>query len=317
MDRELLSVIVLNYNNGDYIFETLESIVNQTYPSIEIIICDDCSSVFEEDRIREWADSHKRPNIKNFLIHRNAENKGTVYNAEKGFEMASGSYVTQIAADDVYYSDDVFETFVDELERLGKDAMIIAGQVAMMNSTLSANNYDFVSDSDKKLIAECTPQQLFEKLSVRCFYPAVNFWRKGLREIVGSLSDHYRMIEDWTESLRLSRMGVRLYYLDVYMMKHRDGGISHGNKNGTSKSYLYYANDNIEAYKREILPYIADFGNDSVKDVIRNYSWWISVIDSPTEGESERPIVAKAVRTVLGKTIDVLRSIYDTVSKKR
>ena len=318
MERGLLSAIILNYNNGDYIYETLESVFSQTYPSIEIIICDDCSSDFPEEKIREWIDAHKGSNIKNVVIYRNPENRGTVYNAEKGFSLASGDYGTLIAADDVYYSDDTFETFIDELERLGEDAMIVAGQVAMMDSTLTKNLYDFVDESDKKLLMECEPKQLFEELSMHCFYPAVNFWRKGLHETVGDLSSHYRMIEDWTESIRLSRMGIRLHYLDIYMMKHRDGGISHGNKRGTSKSFLYYANDNIEVYKREVLPYIADFRNSTVQKILQIYSYWVNVISlNDEENEREYTIVSGTVRAVLRKIINVLNKIYNNSVKYR
>ena len=335
MERGLLSVIILNYNNGDYIYETLESVISQTYPFIEIIICDDCSSDFPEDKIRDWIDDHKGSNIKDLKISRNPENRGTVYNTEMGFSLASGDYGTLIAADDVYYSNDVFETFIDELERLGKDAMIVAGQVAMMDSTLTKNQYDFVGKIDKTLLEGLEPQQLFEELSLRCFYPAVCFWRKGLHNIVGKLSDHYRMIEDWTQSLRLSRQGIKLHYLDVYMMKHRDGGISHGNKKGTSKSYMYYVNDNIEAYKREILPYIADFSSKSVEEILRIYSYWVATAqpnnkgaeedsgEDATEEESkqgtlpEYTLVSRGVRAILRKMINVLTIIYNSTAKAR
>ncbi|NJW55213.1 glycosyltransferase, partial [Salinimicrobium oceani] len=39
----LVSVVVVTYNSSEFIIDTLESIKNQTYPNIELIISDDCS----------------------------------------------------------------------------------------------------------------------------------------------------------------------------------------------------------------------------------------------------------------------------------
>lgn len=40
---KLVSVIVLAYRSAETIIETLDSIKNQTYPNIELIVTDDCS----------------------------------------------------------------------------------------------------------------------------------------------------------------------------------------------------------------------------------------------------------------------------------
>ena len=44
MERPLVSIICLNFNHGPYIKEAVESVFNQTYPNIEVIIVDDASS---------------------------------------------------------------------------------------------------------------------------------------------------------------------------------------------------------------------------------------------------------------------------------
>ena len=47
--KEMFSVIVLSYNNSQYLKGCLDSIFKQTYPNIEIIVADDCSNSFDEE----------------------------------------------------------------------------------------------------------------------------------------------------------------------------------------------------------------------------------------------------------------------------
>jgi glycosyltransferase involved in cell wall biosynthesis len=44
MDQPLVSILVANYNNGQYLEECIESIFNQTYKNWELLIIDDCSN---------------------------------------------------------------------------------------------------------------------------------------------------------------------------------------------------------------------------------------------------------------------------------
>ena len=55
----LVSVIVVTYNSSKYIIETLDSIKNQTYSNLEIIITDDSSNDMTMSRINNWLDRNK------------------------------------------------------------------------------------------------------------------------------------------------------------------------------------------------------------------------------------------------------------------
>ena len=50
----LISILVANYNNGCFIAETLDSICAQTYPNIEVVIVDDCSTDGTVEMIHEY-----------------------------------------------------------------------------------------------------------------------------------------------------------------------------------------------------------------------------------------------------------------------
>ena len=54
----LISILVANYNSGCFIAETLDSICAQTYPNIEVVIVDDCSTDKSLQVISAYLSSH-------------------------------------------------------------------------------------------------------------------------------------------------------------------------------------------------------------------------------------------------------------------
>ena len=54
----LVSVICLSYNHKAYVVEALNSVINQTYPNIELLIADDCSSDNSIGVIKDWVKNH-------------------------------------------------------------------------------------------------------------------------------------------------------------------------------------------------------------------------------------------------------------------
>ena len=96
-DYPLVSVIAISYNHQDFIRENLNSIANQTYPNIELIICDDASTDDSINVIENWR-------IKNTLdskFIRNYENQGVCKTLNKAIKVSNGKYLNFIACDDV------------------------------------------------------------------------------------------------------------------------------------------------------------------------------------------------------------------------
>ena len=53
MKPPTLSVIVISYQSGDKLYQALESILAQCYEDFELIVCDDGSEHFDQDRVRK------------------------------------------------------------------------------------------------------------------------------------------------------------------------------------------------------------------------------------------------------------------------
>jgi len=92
---KLVSIVVPNYNCEEYLEKCLDSVINQTYPNIEIIICDNGSSDRSVPIIREYAKKDSRIKV---LI--NEVNQGLINCYNRMFFEAKGDYIMIQDADD-------------------------------------------------------------------------------------------------------------------------------------------------------------------------------------------------------------------------
>ena len=93
----LVSVIITNYNYSNYLTSCIESVINQTYKNIEIIIIDDCST---DDSVKIISSFATKYNI--ILTHYNLQNKGVIYSRNLGIEISNGDYICFLDADDYW-----------------------------------------------------------------------------------------------------------------------------------------------------------------------------------------------------------------------
>ena len=79
----LVSVIVVVYNSSKSVLETIESIKNQTYKNIELVITDDASSDNTIEIVTEWGEKN-RNYFNNFLVLKTEKNTGVSANVARG-----------------------------------------------------------------------------------------------------------------------------------------------------------------------------------------------------------------------------------------
>jgi glycosyltransferase involved in cell wall biosynthesis len=93
-----VSVILPAYNAGPYIAEAIASILSQTYTNFELIIINDCSIDNTEEQILSFTD-------KRIVYTKNEENRGLIFNLNKGIELSKGKYLVRMDADDISLPD--------------------------------------------------------------------------------------------------------------------------------------------------------------------------------------------------------------------
>ena len=91
--NELVSVIVTTFNYGHYICEAIESILNQDYHPLEIIVIDDGSTDNTKEIINKYSDRLK-------YVYQS--NQGVAVALNRGVEIAAGKYIGFIDADDIW-----------------------------------------------------------------------------------------------------------------------------------------------------------------------------------------------------------------------
>lgn len=123
----LVTAIVVNCNQSRWIVELLDSIKQQTYPNIKLVVVDDCSTDNSVQIIQGWLDKH-RPDAK-FIRHE--RNLGVCRSLNDALAVAEGKYISEIAADDIWLPEKISElvTFIESLpEKVGvvySDAYLI------------------------------------------------------------------------------------------------------------------------------------------------------------------------------------------------
>lgn len=93
----LVSIITPSYNSKDFIGETIESVLSQTYKNWEMIIVDDCSNDLSQEYIEKY--SQKDGRIK--LIKLN-ENVGAGIARNEAIKSAKGKYIAFLDSDDLW-----------------------------------------------------------------------------------------------------------------------------------------------------------------------------------------------------------------------
>jgi len=119
---DLISVIVPIYNVEKYLKKSIESIINQTYKNIDILLVDDGS----KDKYGEICDTYMEKDSRIKVIHQ--ENMGQSIARNKGIEKSTGEYIIFVDSDDYIY-----EEYIDILYNLLKEN----------NADISACGYEY------------------------------------------------------------------------------------------------------------------------------------------------------------------------------
>lgn len=113
----MISVVIPMYNAEKYVEKCLNSLLEQTYKDLEIIIVNDGSKDNSQTICERFAEQDKR------ITLINTENRGAGSARNTGIEVAKGEYISFIDSDD-YVCPDYYERLLHMLERAGADIAI-------------------------------------------------------------------------------------------------------------------------------------------------------------------------------------------------
>ena len=168
-----ISVIIPIYNVEKYLKRCIESVMNQTYSNLEIILVDDGSP----DNCGKICDEYQEKDSRIKVIHK--KNGGLSDARNAGIKIATGEIISYIDSDD-YIDKDMYEYMLSEMIREDADIVICGTKIDYDDGTTRIKN----SESRKVLN---TKDALIELNSFKSFDMAV--WNKLYkREIIDGIS---------------------------------------------------------------------------------------------------------------------------------
>jgi len=211
MSLPLVSISIPVYNGEPYIYETLNSVLNQTYKNLEIIIYDNCSTDKTAEIIKTFKDSR-------ITYHLNDKNYGALINCQKCLEAGNGEYIKLLHADDLLKPNAI---------EMQIDVMISNPDVSLcITATNIINEFDDVIMKRQlfKKSLKISGKTMAKKslLGGRNIYgeqSSVLFRKDKARQITGFADDLYYSgdLDYW---MRLSYIGD-VYYISEFLSDYR------------------------------------------------------------------------------------------------
>ncbi|PLY05629.1 MAG: hypothetical protein C0625_12415 [Arcobacter sp.] len=183
MQNPLISVAMCTYNGGKYLVEQLESIVNQTYNNIEIIICDDGSKDNTIEIIKEYCDKY------DFIqLFENEINLGFVKNFEKSISLCKGDYIALADQDDIWKKNKL-EVFISEI----KDNLLIYSDAIIMDGDSNISNNELIRPKGDLVKGKCNKAFLF----TNCVSGNTLMFKKEILEYILPIPENITYHDIW------------------------------------------------------------------------------------------------------------------------
>jgi glycosyltransferase involved in cell wall biosynthesis len=272
VESELFSVILLHYNQQQYIKQSLNSIFEQNYPNIELIIADDCS-IGDLNWIKEYVDENKTRNIKNVRYQFNEKNVGTVKNVNQAIRKVNGKYAMLFAADDILFNEGVLSYFHIGLNKLEDNQYMVAAQCHMMDVHMINDLGLFNNAATTLEMNNLSATEQFMRLASKCTYAmGATAFKTEMFEEKGYFDESFKIIEDWTYYLFLTLSGSKIIYNDFDALKHRAGGVSHYDEDDFPPHVIEYKNDLLISFEKFILPNLFLFEFEKKIELYNTYN---------------------------------------------
>ncbi len=134
MKSELITVVVPVYKVEKYLAKCLDSIINQTYKNLEIILVDDGSP----DNSGMICDEYAQKDDRIKVIHK--ENGGVAKARNDAIDIANGEYIGFVDSDD-WVEPDMYEVLVNNIKKYNAD-ISMCGETIYENGVVSIDNAD-------------------------------------------------------------------------------------------------------------------------------------------------------------------------------
>lgn len=262
MKNSLVTVIVPAYNASDYISETIQSIINQTYPNLEIIVVDDGSTDGTKEIVNSFGSKVK------YIYQKNSGSCASPRNT--GLKNARGEYVTFFDADDVMMAEKI-ESQVADLHKHPDAVISISNywnftETKRFNDHFSAcpllrpninNSYNGTFQLSSE---ECREILLEENFAIA----SSPLFRTEIVKRLGGFDESLKACEDFHLIYRVAMRGPCILNSRIgFYRRMHDGNMSSDNE----RMLRYLAQSRRSLYDQENMPQL----KNRLKSRVRGY----------------------------------------------
>lgn len=185
IDKGLVSVVLPTYNHGKYLKQSIESVLNQSYSDLELIIVNDGSNDVTRDLLKEYEN-----NLTITIIHQ--ENAGLPNALNRGFAVAKGEFLTWTSADN-FYEETAIQSMVNFLD-MNKEVGVVYGNYFAINQNgQKMTAIDNWRGYDRNLVDPAVVSlpkraRFFKRIPINSIGPQF-LYRASSARIVGKYSD--------------------------------------------------------------------------------------------------------------------------------
>ena len=220
LKNEIVSVIIITYNSSRYILETLESVKNQTYDNIELIVTDDCSKDNTVDLCTNWINKNK-DRFTNALIITTPHNTGTSANSNRGIKASKGKWLKTISGDDILLNNCITDNM--NYAKLLPDNSFIISDLSEIDEYGNVIRKRHVNDGliyFSKLSSAKKQLKAYSRWPVFLNIPTI-FGKKENIEKINFCDEDFRIFEDMTIVHRLMEMDIKFHFMNKPTVAYR------------------------------------------------------------------------------------------------
>lgn len=230
----LVSIVLPVYNGEKYLKESIESVLNQSYKSLELIIVNDCSTDSSETIIKEYLQKDNR-----IIYIKNQVNSKLPRSLNNGFAKAKGKYFTWTSDDNIFHNNAI-ENMVNYLEK-NKDVQMVYCDYNIINE-----KGDFV----ETITVEEPERIIYKNIIGACF-----LYRGELARKIGGYALDRFLVEDYEYWLRINLNGnIGVLHKCLYDYRCHSSSLSETKKQEVQKELKRLRYFYLTEYERKKLP---------------------------------------------------------------
>ena len=239
----LVSIVTPSYNQGQYVEETINSVIKQSYKNIEHIVQDNCSTDDTRYILQQYSD---------FISAYQESDTGQSNALNKGFQRTSGHIMAWLNSDDLLMPDTV-EKVVDYFNDHPEVDVVYGNRI-----TIDRNGHKIgrwvLPEHDREAIkwVDYIPQETM-------------FWRRSIWEKSGGYIDEgFNFAMDWELILRFESVSANIKNIPYYLGQFRVHSVQKTSSNIESDGMF-----EMDKLRKHTLGFVPD--PDTVRKNVRGY----------------------------------------------